>query len=193
MWTEYYPANLGYSIAVSYPSNHLMALHRQFFTKEFWVHFHNLPLSCMNQKMGKNRANTVDLFKACEVHEDGSGWGTVLRVLIELEIHKPIARSRTINVQGNRLWTPPLMKSFSDCASSAGVSPMATTSAMVLRKTPTQYKTWLCAAINQRRKQSNCYTRPTSSFSEDTSCLITSEKHERRRWKKPSGFHLKTN
>lgn len=60
----------------------------------------------MNQKMGKHIANTVGTFITCEIHEDGFGWGTVLPVLIELDLHKPIARGRTINVQGNRLWIP---------------------------------------------------------------------------------------
>lgn len=77
-----------------------------FSTKDFWVQFHNLPLGCMNPKMGKNIANTVGSFKDCEIQEDGLSWGSVLQALIEMNIQQPIARGRTINVQGNRHWIP---------------------------------------------------------------------------------------
>lgn len=42
--------------------------------------------------------------KVCDVKEDGFGWGKVLRLCIEMDVHKPLSQDRTIKCQGNRSW-----------------------------------------------------------------------------------------
>lgn len=44
--------------------------------------------------------------KACDVDVDGFGWGPVLRLCIEMDLQKPLARGHIINVRGTRLWVP---------------------------------------------------------------------------------------
>lgn len=77
------------------------------FSKEaFWVQLHELPIACMNEDMGIFISNTIGLVKACDVQIDGSGWGTVLRVFIELDLYKPITKGRTLSVKGSKIWIP---------------------------------------------------------------------------------------
>lgn len=40
------------------------------------------------------------------MRDDGSRWGGYLRVLIDVDLYKPLARGRTINVGGDKLWIP---------------------------------------------------------------------------------------
>lgn len=71
-----------------------------FSTKAFWVNMHDLPISCLNAKMGNHIGNTIGMFKACDVDEDGYRRGTTLPVLIEMKLENPILRGRFINVEG---------------------------------------------------------------------------------------------
>lgn len=71
------------------------------FSKEaFWVQMHDLPITCMNQEMRTFIGNTIEEVKKCDVHTDGKAWGKVLRILIEINLLKPITRSRTLNIKG---------------------------------------------------------------------------------------------
>lgn len=47
---------------------------------------------------------TIGTVEDCEVTEEGSAWGEVLRVFIELDLIKLLARGRIVNLKGNRLW-----------------------------------------------------------------------------------------
>lgn len=64
----------------------------------------NLPLACMNAKRDNQIKQTLGLVLDNDVKEDDNGWGPFLCVVIELDITKPIARGRTVNLQGNRMW-----------------------------------------------------------------------------------------
>lgn len=105
-------------------------------TEEFWVLFHNLPLGCMNPKMGQEIANTVGIFKNCEVHEDGFGWGLALRVLIEIELNKAIARAEQLIFKEIVSAFPSRMRSCQGSASSVDVSPMPTAIATRMKMAP---------------------------------------------------------
>lgn len=41
-----------------------------------------------------------------ETQDDGSGWGNFFRVLVILDLSKPLARGRTILVKGMKFWIP---------------------------------------------------------------------------------------
>ncbi|XP_042950114.1 uncharacterized protein LOC122282228 [Carya illinoinensis] len=72
----------------------------------FWIHMLNLPLSCMKIEMGKQIGDSVGLVREIDVQEDGVAWGRVLRVRIECDLKQPLARGRTIDVDGKRMWIP---------------------------------------------------------------------------------------
>lgn len=76
------------------------------FREFFWLQMHDLPIACMNEEMGTFIGNTIGTVKECDVQNDGSGWDAVLRVLIELDIHKRITRGQTLNVKGIKTWAP---------------------------------------------------------------------------------------
>ncbi|KAF5449950.1 hypothetical protein F2P56_030343 [Juglans regia] len=78
----------------------------KFMQERFWIQFHNLPLSCMNEDRGRQLGNTIGVVEEVDVKEDGSGWGRYLRVMIVIDLQKPLARGRTINVRGEKLWIP---------------------------------------------------------------------------------------
>lgn len=81
--------------------------HKMDFPREsFWVQMHNLPIACMNEDMGNRIRNTIGVVKNYDVQLDGLGWGTFLRTLIKIDIHKPITRGITLNVRGSKTWIP---------------------------------------------------------------------------------------
>lgn len=42
------------------------------FSKEiFWVHLHNLPIGCMDEKIGPQIGKTLGALKTCDVDVDG--------------------------------------------------------------------------------------------------------------------------
>ncbi|KAF5468807.1 hypothetical protein F2P56_012927 [Juglans regia] len=71
----------------------------------FWIQMHELPLICMNKVRGEIIGGTVGRVKEVDTQEDGCGWGEYLRVLIEVDLEKPLARGRSITVRGKHLWT----------------------------------------------------------------------------------------
>ncbi|KAF5454463.1 hypothetical protein F2P56_024125 [Juglans regia] len=77
-----------------------------FSRERFWVQFHDLPIACMNKAGGEKLGETVGRVLEVELQEDGSGWGSFLRILIEIEIEKPLARGRTIAIKGRTYWIP---------------------------------------------------------------------------------------
>lgn len=77
-----------------------------FSMESFWVQLHNLPLGCMHEDIGRQVGDTIIVVKACDVREDGSGWGKVLRMYIELDLCKPLPRGRTLNILGEKIWVP---------------------------------------------------------------------------------------
>lgn len=79
-------------------------LKMNFSNEILWVQLHNLPIRCMNEKIGSQIGEMQGIMKACNVDVDGSSWGLVLRLYIEMDLQIPLARGYTINVRGNRLW-----------------------------------------------------------------------------------------
>lgn len=57
------------------------------YSKEiFRVQCHNLLNGCMNEKIGTQIGKTVGVVKTCDVEEDRSRWGKVLRLCIEMDL-----------------------------------------------------------------------------------------------------------
>lgn len=58
----------------------------------------------MNEGRGKLFGESIGKVDEVDVKGDGSGWGKCLRVSIEMDLTKPLARGRTICVKGEKLW-----------------------------------------------------------------------------------------
>ncbi|XP_042958149.1 uncharacterized protein LOC122293721 [Carya illinoinensis] len=89
------------------PFNGLIPPQRMDFSKErMWIQMLEMPLVCMNEEEGKRIGNTIGEVIEVETQVDGSGWGSVLRVLLLMDLTKPLARGRTILVKGIKYWIP---------------------------------------------------------------------------------------
>lgn len=67
---------------------------------------HDLPIGCMNDKMGKSIGRMLRVVKECDANEDGYGCGITQRVLIKMKLDKHISRGRFINVEGCKEYIP---------------------------------------------------------------------------------------
>lgn len=65
-----------------------------------------LPLIFMNDEEGKENGNTIGEVIEVETQADDSGWGSFLRLLLLMDLSKPLARGRTISVKGLKYWIP---------------------------------------------------------------------------------------
>ncbi|XP_042952161.1 uncharacterized protein LOC122289250 [Carya illinoinensis] len=71
-----------------------------------WVHMHNLPLSYMEYSVGKEIGESIGKVEEVDAPKDDVGWGSYLRVKVEMDMRKAVARGRTIEVEGKKLWVP---------------------------------------------------------------------------------------
>jgi hypothetical protein len=69
---------------------------------EFWVRMSNLPLACMGKEVGFQIGATVGEVQEVDTDEEGVGWGKYLRVRMKIDLTKPLARGRTINLLGKK-------------------------------------------------------------------------------------------
>ncbi|XP_042990316.1 uncharacterized protein LOC122317333 [Carya illinoinensis] len=68
----------------------------------FWIQMHNLPFVCMKSEIGKKIGESIGRVQEVDVREGGSEWGGVLRVKVELNLKKAVARGRTMDVLGKK-------------------------------------------------------------------------------------------
>lgn len=57
---------------------------------------------CKNAKFGGQIGRTVGEVLEYDVQPDGQVWGSALWMLIEINVTTPLARGRTVNLQGPR-------------------------------------------------------------------------------------------
>ncbi|KAF5481618.1 hypothetical protein F2P56_002257 [Juglans regia] len=67
---------------------------------------HNLSLGYMNKWMGKQIGTLIGRVSEIDVNDDGMAWGRYLRVKIECNLRAPLARGRTVNILGGKIWVP---------------------------------------------------------------------------------------
>lgn len=78
----------------------------KFDREDFWVQINNLPLACMTRDIGFQIGATVGAVKDVDIRENGIGWGKYLRVKIEIDLQKMVARGRTSSIMKNKIWVP---------------------------------------------------------------------------------------
>jgi hypothetical protein len=72
----------------------------------FWIRMFKLPLGCMGREVGRKIGATVGVVEAVDADARGVAWGEYLRVKISLDLSKPLARGRKINLEGTPIWIP---------------------------------------------------------------------------------------
>lgn len=69
----------------------------------FWVQLHNIPLAGMIKEYGELIAFGIGKVLTVEVDHEGKGWGRCLRVRMEVDITKPLARGRWLRVGSRKI------------------------------------------------------------------------------------------
>lgn len=75
-----------------------------FFHQGFWLQIFNLPMDCMNRKMGVKLGESMGRVSEVNIKDGDVACGKFLRVYVVLDIRKTLARGRTINMQGEKMW-----------------------------------------------------------------------------------------
>lgn len=60
----------------------------------------------MNEDIGRQVGETIGKVTDFDVQKDSTGWGKVLRLLIQLDLNKPISQDKTLNLMGDKVWVP---------------------------------------------------------------------------------------
>lgn len=79
------------------PPTELMFTHTN-----LWVQLHNLPLGCMNIEVGTRIEYTIGTILQVDVDYKVDCWRKWLRVLVEVDLMKPLARGKTLELIGQR-------------------------------------------------------------------------------------------
>jgi hypothetical protein len=76
----------------------------EFEKASFWVRMLNLSLACMSEAMGVQIGSSVGQVEEVETEEDGVCWGEYLKVKIQLDLSRPLAKGRVLNLNGKTTW-----------------------------------------------------------------------------------------
>ncbi|XP_041000319.1 uncharacterized protein LOC121246281 [Juglans microcarpa x Juglans regia] len=76
----------------------------QFSMEPFWIQFHNMPFVGMTRKIGEQLGVTIGRVLVMDTNESGTGWRKFLRVKILVDISKPLARGRFLNLGDKRFF-----------------------------------------------------------------------------------------
>jgi hypothetical protein len=70
----------------------------------FWVMMYNLPLACMGIVIGMQIGSSLGWVEEVDVNDENVGWGEYMRVRIVLDLAKPLARGRKIQLKNKSIW-----------------------------------------------------------------------------------------
>ncbi|XP_041025460.1 uncharacterized protein LOC121265854 [Juglans microcarpa x Juglans regia] len=77
----------------------------QFSSEPFWVQVHNLPFVGMTKILGEMIGAIIGKVHTMEVDAQGCGWGSFLRLKVDVDVTKPLKRGPMINLGGKPCWT----------------------------------------------------------------------------------------
>jgi hypothetical protein len=69
-----------------------------------WVQIHDMPLACMNKKVGYKIGSSMGEVEEVAVAEDDVGWERYLRVRVNVELFQPLERGRALIQKGQTCW-----------------------------------------------------------------------------------------
>jgi hypothetical protein len=76
----------------------------EFKRSPFWIQVHDMPLICMNKSIGMKIGNSLGEPIDVDVAGDGRGWGSYLRLRVDIDLMKPLDRGRALNLAGKSSW-----------------------------------------------------------------------------------------
>jgi hypothetical protein len=62
----------------------------------FWLLVDNMPLGCISNEIGYNIGASLGKVEVMGVKEDEIGWGKILRIMVEIDLTKPLERERAL-------------------------------------------------------------------------------------------------
>ena len=83
---------------------HISSTKLKFDLTSLWVCMSYFPLGCMSREVGRKIGSLVGIVEKVDTDEDGIGWGEFLRVKIRVDLTKPLARGRKMQVDGESIW-----------------------------------------------------------------------------------------
>jgi hypothetical protein len=69
-----------------------------------WIQIHDMPLACMNKRVGCKIGSSLGEVEEVAVAEDDVGWGRYLRVRVKVELFQPLERGRSLIQRGQTCW-----------------------------------------------------------------------------------------
>ncbi|XP_059429320.1 uncharacterized protein LOC132163147 [Corylus avellana] len=76
----------------------------EFNQSPFWIQVHDMPLICMNKNIGTKIGRSLGELEEVDVAGDGMGWGSCLRLRVNIDITKPLDRGRALKLEGKSSW-----------------------------------------------------------------------------------------
>ncbi|XP_041027018.1 uncharacterized protein LOC121267240 [Juglans microcarpa x Juglans regia] len=144
-----------------------------FDSTELWVQMHNLPLGYMNKWMGTHIGTSIGRVSEIDVNDDGMAWGHYLIVKIECNLRAPLARGRTVNISGGKIWVPFQYEKLPKLCFSCGCIVHGKDGCTARGDVEAaQYGTWMRARVvnkkqNERKRNNNQEKRSTVEVGEE--------------------------
>lgn len=74
--------------------------------ESFWNQLHNLPFWCMNRHYGNIIGGKLGKIVEVDVDDDDTGLDEFLRIRVEINLNKLLARGQVIEYNKKNLWIP---------------------------------------------------------------------------------------
>lgn len=78
----------------------------KFEIEQFWIQLHDLLVRYVNRNYGEMIGNSIEKVTDVDVDTDDTRWGSILRVKVEVNLLKPLARGRKMSIKNEDFWIP---------------------------------------------------------------------------------------
>jgi hypothetical protein len=75
-----------------------------FSTNPMWVQIHDMPLGCINRKIGNKIGSSIGAVEDVAIAEDDVGWDRSLWIRVAFNLFQPLERGRKLNLSGTSCW-----------------------------------------------------------------------------------------
>lgn len=77
-----------------------------FDSENFWIQLHDLPMVCINREIISQIGSSIARLIQVDVSINDVGWGSFLRVRVDIDFHKPLACGHFIKVNSSHMRIP---------------------------------------------------------------------------------------